>query len=336
MNGYERYMATINGERCDHLPRVPILMALAADHIDATYGEFASDYIVLTAANRRCITDFDYDQVSVISDPYRETVGFGGEVQFVPCGVPRLLKTPLADTKDLSVLKKPNPATAERMRDRLLAVKELAKLFYHQYSILGWVEGPAAEAANLRGVINFLYDLMDDREFCHKLMERCTDVAIAFALAQIEAGADTIGIGDAIVSQVSPALYKQLILPHQKRLVETIKSEGALVRLHICGDISKHLPVLRGLNIDILDLDWPVDLAYARSVMKDTVLVSNPNPVADIQQGTPSGIKNQIEAMYTVAGNPFMIGAGCEIPLGTPEDNLRALCTPVFYRRENE
>ncbi len=78
MNGYERYMATINGERCDHLPRVPILMALAADHIDATYGEFASDYIVLTAANRRCITDFDYDQVSVISDPYRETVGFGG------------------------------------------------------------------------------------------------------------------------------------------------------------------------------------------------------------------------------------------------------------------
>ncbi len=218
-----------------------------------------------------------------------------------------------------------------------MAVKELTRLFHRRYSILGWVEGPAAEAANLRGVTNFLFDLMDDRDFCRGLMECCTDVGISFALAQIEAGADTIGIGDAIVSQISPSLYKQLIFPHQKRLIEAIQGAGALVRLHICGNISKHLPVLKNLHVDILDLDWPVDLTYARSVMGDTVLVSNSNPVADIQQGTMAQIEEQIEAMYVTAGNPFLIGgAGCEIPLGTPEENLEALCAPVLYRRDNE
>ncbi len=336
MSGYERYQAVINGKECDYLPRVPILMAFAARYIGSTYGEFASDYKVLTEANRRCAADFGYDQVSAISDPYRETAGFGAKIKFVPDGVPRLLTEPLAHTKDLRTLKTPDPHTAERMRDRIFAVQELKALFHQQYSILGWVEGPAAEAANLRGVTNFLFDLMDDRDFCHKLMERCTDVGIAFAQTQIEAGADTIGIGDAIVSQISPSLYKQLIFPYQKRLVEEIKGAGALVRLHICGDISKHLPALEDLDVDILDLDWPVDLTYARSVMGNTVLVSNPNPVADIQQGTPGQIKKQIEAMYTAAGNPFLIGAGCEIPPSTPQENLRALCTPVMYRRDNE
>ncbi len=134
-----------------------------------------------------------------------------------------------------------------------------------------------------------------------------------------------------------PSLYKQLIFPHQKRLIEAIQGAGALVRLHICGNISKHLPVLKNLHVDILDLDWPVDLTYARSVMGDTVLVSNSNPVADIQQGTMAQIEEQIEAMYVTAGNPFLIGGrAAKYPLGTPEENLEALCAPVLYRRDNE
>ena len=45
-----------------------------------------------------------------------------------------------------------------------------------KYSILGWVEGPAAEAADLRGVANFLMDLYDDPAFCHELMGLLVDV----------------------------------------------------------------------------------------------------------------------------------------------------------------
>jgi uroporphyrinogen-III decarboxylase len=30
-------------------------------------------------------------------------------------------------------------------------------------------------------------------------------------------------------------------------------------------------------------------------------------------------------------GNPYMVNAGCEIPSGTPEENLSALCDPIPY-----
>lgn len=52
MNGYERYTGVIKGQYVDYLPRTPILMQFAAEHINMAYAAFASDYKVLVKANR--------------------------------------------------------------------------------------------------------------------------------------------------------------------------------------------------------------------------------------------------------------------------------------------
>ncbi len=332
MNSYERYMAVVKGGSSDILPRVPILMAFAAEYIGSNYGMFAADHRVLVEANLRCVKDFDFDQVSAISDPYRETQGFGGEIEFVEDGVPRLVAPPLQDSRDLSVLQRPNPYESERMLDRVKAVEAMADAVKGEYSILGWVEGPAAEAADLRGVTNFLIDLMEDPDFCHALMALCSEVGAEFALAQLKAGADTIGIGDAIASQVSPQTYADMIFPYEKQLVDSIHAAGGLVRLHICGNITHLLPQIKYLGVDILDLDWMVDIRHAREIVgPDTVLVGNLDPVAEVQDGTPEEIAAKMVEVYRAAGNPFLAGAGCEIPKDTPVENLKALCRPIKF-----
>ena len=75
MKPLERYLATLAGKPIDHLARTPILMQFAAEHIGSNYGAFASDFKVLTASNFACAREFGSDQVSTISDPYRETQG---------------------------------------------------------------------------------------------------------------------------------------------------------------------------------------------------------------------------------------------------------------------
>jgi len=30
-----------------------------------------------------------------------------------------------------------------------------------------------------------------------------------------------------------------------------------------------------------------------------------------------------------MVGNPYFVNAGCEIPAGTPVENLKALCKPI-------
>ncbi len=327
-------MAVVRGETPDILPRIPIVMQYAAEYIGSNYGAFASDYNVLVEANRRCAKDFGFDQLSAISDPYRETEGFGGTVRYVTDGVPRCT-SPMETTKDMTALRHPNPRVSTRMLDRVNAIREYKKSCGGEYSIMGWVEGPAAEAADLRGVLNFLMDTIEDADFVCRLMDRCVEVGVEFAAAQIDSGADTIGIGDAIASQLSPGFYESFIQPRERILVKSIQAKGALVRLHICGNITHLLPGIAGLGVDILDVDHMVDIVRVRQAVGNNVVISgNIDPVAGVKDGTPSSIREYVKNTYASVGHPYMVNAGCEIPAKTPEDNLKALCEPIPINKD--
>jgi MtaA/CmuA family methyltransferase len=333
MNSLQRYLATVRGQPADILPRVPILMQFAAEHIGSNYAAFASDWRVLVEANLRCRDEFGFDQVSAISDPYREVQGFGGEIHYEADHARTCRTPPLRDIRDLSPLREdPDPYACERMLDRLLAVRAFKARVGGECSILGWVEGPAAEAADLRGVLDFLMDLMDDCEACRRLMELCTRTAICFAEAQLAEGADTIGVGDAIASQMPPDLYRELVWPFQKQLFEAIQAKGGLVKLHICGNINHLLPHIGELGVDILDIDHMVDPRKARACAGPHVAIAGRvDPVADVLHGTPEAIRRAAAESYRAIGNPHLVMAGCEIPPGTPPAHLRALCEPIPY-----
>ena len=334
MTGQQRFLAMVRGEPVDLVPRIPILMQFIAEYAGAKYGDFCSDYRVKVAGNLRCAAAFGVDVVSVMSDPYSETQGYGAEILLLDQGVPQCPHPPLENSTDLASLPTPDPQQAPRMLNTIRTVESYRAEAGTAYSVLGWVEGPAAEAADLRGVNQFLLDLMDDPAWCGELMDRCVDVAIAYARAQVRAGADTIGVGDAIASQVSRDVYEQWILPREQRLVAAIKAMGALVRLHICGNITHLLPGITTLGIDILDVDHLVDLSWVRRQVGSRIaLAGNIDPVAGILRGTPATIRERIRRDYELVGNPFLVNAGCEIPPGTPAENLRALCEPIAWQR---
>lgn len=327
MNSRERYFASLAGGPVDTPARVPILMQWAAEYIGSNYGAFASDWRVLVEANLRAAADFGFDQVSAISDPYRETQGFGARIEFIKSGVPRCPRHPLEQDKDFSKLQQPDPLRSERMLDRVEAIRAFKKEVGETHSILGWVEGPVAEAADLRGISTMLMDLMLDETYAEALMDRCLEVAIDFARAQLEAGADTIGVGDAIASQTSPDTYERLIQPREKVLVKAIQGLGGRVRLHICGNTTHLLPGIADLGVDVIDVDHMVSLADVRVALGPHVtLAGNLDPVNDMRFSTPGKIREAVRRARAEAAGPFLVGAGCEIPAGTPPENLKALC----------
>lgn len=336
MNSLERYLAVLDGKPVDFLPRTPILMQYAAEFIGHHYDEFASDYRVLTEANLVCCREFGIDQMNTMSDPYRETQGFGAKMIYGRDMVPRCEKHPLEDETNLATLVRPNPLQAERMRDRIDAVKRFYAEVGGQYSIMGWVEGPAAEAADLRRLDNFFMDLIEDETYIGEVMDVCVDVALDFAQAQVAVGAETIGVGDAAASQVSQEIYEELILPREQRLVQGLHAMGAKVRMHICGNITHLLPGLSSLELDAIDIDHMVDLRHARQILGNKVaLGGNLDPVEAVLRSNPEKIRRAILTAYEQAGNPFIVNAGCEIPSGTPVENLKALCEPVAYRESS-
>ncbi len=333
MTSYERYMNMVHGRPVDFVPRIPILMHFAARYGGFSYAEFAEKHAALVKANLKVAAELGCDEVDVMSDPYREMVDWGGEIVYLPDAVPRCVSAPLATDPDLDKLVTPTLGPGTRMRNALDAITAYKDNVRQRYAITGWVEGPAAEAGVLRGHENFLVDLMTDEAYACALMDRCVDVAVTFAQAQVAAGADTIGVGDAIASQMAPDTVERLVRPRQKRLVDAIHEAGGLVRLHICGDIMHIMEPIKSLGVDILDCDWMVDMAKAREVLGDGVtLTGNLDPVNVVMKGTPQGIRDALRGVYETVGNPWFVNAGCEIPVDTPIENLRALCEPIPAR----
>jgi MtaA/CmuA family methyltransferase len=304
----------------------PILMHFAARYIGSNYGLFASDYRVLAEANLRCLQDFDMDMMSLISDPYRETSAFGAGIEFIPHGVPRCLEEIVKTLEDVENLKIPDVYRSERTLDRIKAAELLSEKSQGNTPLIGWIEGPLAEACDLCGVSNMLMQLMMEPDFCIRLMDKCLQTAKDFAKAQIEAGCGIMGIGDAICSQIDTNTYDTFVKERHRELFDYVRSLGALVNLHICGDITHLLISLQELPIDILDLDHMVDLHQARSVMGPGVIMcGNINPVF-VQDSTSGEVETASRQLITEHGpERYILSAGCEITVNTPPSNLHAM-----------
>jgi len=326
MNKKQLFDSLADGNAIAHTLFRPILMHFAARFNGKTYGEFASDYKVLVDCNIRAMEHFDTDMVGLISDPYRETSAFGAPVTFIPEAVPRCEKLIVKSWDDIHNLQRPDVCKCTRTLDRIKGAELFQKKLQGTVPIIGWIEGPLAEACDLAGVSQMMMNLMMDPDFCNLLLDKCMDTAKDFAKAQIEAGCDVIGIGDAICSQIDPFTYDTFVKERHREIIAFIHANGARTKLHICGDITHLLPSLKDLGTDILDLDYDVDIAHARSVVGEkTILCGNIEPVL-IQNATPEEVERLSRELVTQHGHErFILSAGCEITVGTSPENLMAM-----------
>lgn len=328
MNGYERVMAMIEGREVDHLPLMPITMMFAAEQIRVPYGEYVRDHRILVEAQLRTAEKFGLDYVSCISDPAREAADCGAVIQYFEDQPPAIVedKALLSDKSTLRQLKVPDPYGGGRMEDRVRAAELFRKKVGGELLIEGWIEGPCAEAADLRGINTLMLDFYDDPGFVRDLFDFVLEMEVAFAKAQIEAGVDIIGIGDAAASLIGPRFYNEFVWPYEKKMVDAIHAMGSKVRLHICGNTNKILEGMGKLGCDIVDLDFLVPMEAARQAMgPNQLLLGNIDPVAVLRNGTPELVKQKLAECHRAVGDRYIVGAGCEVPRGTPEANMLAM-----------
>jgi uroporphyrinogen decarboxylase len=305
----------------------PILMHFAARYAGYSYREFASDYRVLVESNLRCLEAFGLDAVGLISDPYRETAAFGAEIIYPEEGVPRCRAILVRNMEDIHSLKNPDLFRAERTRDRIMGGRELRRLADPAVPVIGWIEGPLAECCNLAGVNEVLLKLYMEPDFVHSLSDKVMFTAKEFAKAQVEAGCEIIGVGDAICSQISADNYREFVRERHLELFTYIRSLGARVKLHICGNITHLLEEIAYSRPDIVDLDWMVDMDRAHEVLgENAVRCGNLDPVGMIQEKGVEEISRETKRLcQKEKGRGFILSGGCEITVNTPPEHLMAM-----------
>ena len=327
MTPKERLHAAVRGGQHDRVPVTPIFMAWAAHYIGRTYREFQLDGDVLVEAQLAVTRAFGADQISAISDPWREASGYGMRFTYPEEGIGIPADTLIKSPGDVGELRPLEPLAVPRMAQRVQGVAKMAAEVGSTHSVLGWVEGPIAEYVDLRGMAPAMTDLIDAAEMFARAAEPLVETGIRFARAQLQAGADMIGVGDAAASLIGPRLYAEHVLPWEQRLIQGIHEAGGLVKLHICGNTGGILAHVAQTGADIIDVDWMVPLADARrAVGAKIALAGNFNPAGVLLRGTPETVAAAARQCIADAGLPFILQPGCEVAPGTPEENVRAFC----------
>jgi uroporphyrinogen-III decarboxylase len=98
------------------------------------------------------------------------------------------------------------------------------------------------------------------------------------------------------------------------------------VRLHICGNTRRIAHLMAKTGSEIVDLDYLTPMDEARTASGPAqVLLGNIDPVRALRDGSPESITTALEQCWQAAGPRWIVSAGCEVPRGTPNENIIAM-----------
>lgn len=158
-----------------------------------------------------------------------------------------------------------NPLRLEGVREQCMRIREVEKR-----AVVVWAfgTGPFALAGWLRGIENFLMDLVLEPERACRMMDRIVAMKLAFLEQLLEQCGDVVDVicdGDDLGTQesllLSPDTYRRLVKPRHRELYQFIHDRtAAKVFLHSDGAIRPLIPDLIDVGVDIIN---PVQVSAA-------------------------------------------------------------------------
>jgi uroporphyrinogen decarboxylase len=168
-----------------------------------------------------------------------------------------LAEAAVKDIREYAWPKGDDPSRFAGLRERALRLRKDTA-----FAVVAGISGVVYETCwYLRGLEQWFRDLLIDPEFCEAMLDQTLKYWLDwFRLFLDEAGdiVDVIMIGDDLAGQqgplFNPAIYRRLVKPRQRRLVDYIRSRSkARIWYHTCGSCAALIPDLLENGIHILN-----------------------------------------------------------------------------------
>lgn len=197
-----------------------------------------------------------------------------------------------------------------------------------------WTDGPFTVACNLLGSDNFCMDMIAEPEFAEAFLDYITDATIM----RIRAWRNYLGLpekiagwgfADDIIQLLSVDMVKEMLLPRYKRLLDALRVEGTQTGIHLCGDSTRYMPMLRDeLDCGWFDTGFPVNFAQFSKDIGNKVIWQGGPHISLLLSGTPGEIDCEVKRILAeVMPNTrrFVLRDGNDIAPHTPIENIEAM-----------
>jgi uroporphyrinogen decarboxylase len=200
-------------------------------------------------------------------------------------------------------------------------------------------------ARDVRGMANFMMDLVANKKYAHALLGKITDIQCVKMKHYLEAVGDytdVICIGDDLCGQDRPLIsqntYCEMVRPYYKRYFETIKQNTqAKFHMHSCGTVQYFLDDLIELGVDIIN---PVQVSaqgmdppFLKHRFGDRVTFWGAIDTQHLlPHGTPDDVRKSVREIMEVLGERggYVLSAVHNIQADVPPENIVAMFDEAF------
>jgi uroporphyrinogen decarboxylase len=211
------------------------------------------------------------------------------------------------------------------------------------YAVIGAYGGHIFAASQLlRGMDNFMCDLVLDKTFASALMETIAEAHMEEFEEYIEAVGPYVHVvqisddlGSQIGGQISLETFRELVRPPMERWYRFMKSKmkDAKLFLHSCGSIYQFLPDLIEMGVDIIN---PIQVS-AKDMDTARLKKEFGNEIVfwgggcDTQNvlpyGTPEDVREEVKRRVNdlAPGGGFVFAQVHNIQPGVPPENIEAM-----------
>lgn len=254
-----------------------------------------------------------------------EAQAFGCEIKFEKNEVPTIVKGVINDIEEIKKLHIPKVGDG-RTLEYIKAAELAAKNIKERPTFAGMI-GPFSLAGRLFGMSEIMVAIMIEPEKMHILLQKCTQFLIEYAKAFKTSGANGVIIAEPAAGLLSPQHCQEFSSEYVKKIVESVQDDYFMVILHNCGNTEKLVESMVSTGAMGLHFGNAVDMAkILPQIPSNRLAMGNIDPAGVLKNGSEDEVKKKTEELLlkTAMYKNFVLSSGCDVPPGTPQDNIKA------------
>ena len=215
----------------------------------------------------------------------------------------------------------------KRVKTAIDAMAIMQKTHGEDYVIVGGNTGPFTLTGHLLNTENLVYSVWTEPERAQKWVGAIAPYCKAFGQAMLDNGADLIQMSE---PSASTDILAPTDFPVQSGqfVKDCLGSLPGYTILHICGDSAPIIPYMLDTGADGISVEEKVPSEKAVEIANHRgCLVGNVGCAFPLFKGTPADVEKA--AKHSAEAGFNVISAGCGVPIGTPDDNIRALVRAI-------